>query len=129
MSSMPIDSNIIIYAAQSQHNDLRHFIAQNASAVSAVSYIEVVGYHKLTEQDRNFFEASFFATQVFPISKDVLEQATQLRQMRKLSLGDALIAATALTHQLTLVSRNIKDFSWIANLQLHNPFDSTTQDS
>lgn len=124
MSSMLIDSNIIIYAAQPEHSDLRGFIAQNAPAVSAVSYIEVVGFHKLTEQDRQFFEAFFSAAQVLSISKDVVAEATRLRQMKKLSLGDALIAATALTHHLTLVTRNVKDFDWIANLQLLNPLDS-----
>lgn len=124
MSSMLIDSNIIIYAAQPEHSDLRGFIAQNAPAVSAVSYIKVVGFHKLTEQDRQFFEAFFSAAQVLSISKDVVAEATRLRQMKKLSLGDALIAATALTHHLTLVTRNVKDFDWIANLQLLNPLDS-----
>lgn len=129
MSSMLIDSNIIIYAAQPEHSDLRDFIAQNTPAVSAVSYVEIVGYHKLTEQDRQFFEAFFSASQVLSISKDVVEEATRLRQMKKLSLGDALIAATALKHQLTLVTRNVKDFAWIANLQLLNPFDSGNQNS
>jgi len=41
-----------------------------------------------------------------------------------MSLGDALIAATCLVHDLTLVTRNVADFSWIFNLRLLNPFDS-----
>ena len=47
---MLIDSNIIIYAAQTGYDDLRRFIAQHAPAVSAVSYIEVLGY---TERKSN----------------------------------------------------------------------------
>jgi predicted nucleic acid-binding protein len=38
------------------------------------------------------------------------------------SLGDALIAATALEQGLPLVTRNTDDFKWIAGLQLVNPF-------
>ncbi|MEK7830216.1 MAG: type II toxin-antitoxin system VapC family toxin [Acidobacteriota bacterium] len=129
MSLMLIDSNIIIYSVQPEHSNLRNFIAQNAPAVSAISYVEVVGYHKLTEQDRQFFEAFFSTAQVLSISKDVVEEAARLRQMKKLSLGDALIAATALKHQLTLVTRNVVDFAWIANLRLLNPFDSENQNS
>ena len=40
-----------------------------------------------------------------------------------MSLGDALIAATALDHELTFATRNTKDFDWIPNLSLINPFD------
>lgn len=129
MSPMLIDSNIIIYAAQPDHADLRDFIAQNAPAISAISYVEVVGYHELGEQDRQFFEAFFSASQVLSISSDVVEKNTRLRQMKKLSLGDSLIAATALNHQLTLVTRNVKDFAQIANLKLLNPFNSENQNS
>jgi len=40
-----------------------------------------------------------------------------------MTLGDALIAGTALSHNLKLVTRNIADFQWIAGLTLYNPFD------
>ena len=69
---MLIDSNIIIYAAKPKHTELRKFIAEHAPAVSAVSYIEVLGYHKLSEQEREYFEAFFTAATVLPISDGVL---------------------------------------------------------
>lgn len=119
---MLIDSNIIIYAAQPSVGWLREFIAEHAPAVSAVSYVEVLGYHRLTEQERQHFEAFFAAAPVLPLSQDVLEQAVKLRQLRKMTLGDALVAGTALTHGLTLVTRNADDFKWIAGLSILNPF-------
>jgi predicted nucleic acid-binding protein len=39
-----------------------------------------------------------------------------------MSLGDALVAGTALAHGLTLVTRNVEDFHWIQGLSLLNPF-------
>jgi len=39
-----------------------------------------------------------------------------------MALGDALTAATALVHGLTLVTRNTGDFEWVEGLSLHNPF-------
>lgn len=124
---MLIDSNIIIYAAQPANTDLRTFIAQYAPAVSAVSYVEVLGYHRLTEQEREHFEAFFAAALVLPLSQDVLEQAVKLRQLRKMTLGDALIAGTALVFGLTLVTRNVDDFHWVAGLSVLDPFTATPQ--
>jgi predicted nucleic acid-binding protein len=122
---MLIDSNIIIYAAKAEHADLRTFIAEHTPAVSAISYVEVLGYHRLTEEERQHFEAFFAAAPVLSLSKEVLDQAVKLRQLRKITLGDALVAATALVHNFTLVTRNAKDFDWISNLSVLNPFEET----
>lgn len=54
---MLLDSNIIIYAAKPEHEDLRRLIEEKAPAVSAVSYVEVLGFHRLEEHERQHFEA------------------------------------------------------------------------
>jgi predicted nucleic acid-binding protein len=118
---MLLDSNIIIYAAQPENAALRQFIAENEVVVSAVSYVEVLGYHKLTDADRKTLTTFFAAAEILPITQGVMERSVQLRQTRKLSLGDALVAATALVFDRTLVTRNVKDFTWIAGLKIHNP--------
>jgi toxin FitB len=56
------------------------------------------------------------------ISDAVLQQAIKLRQVRKVTLGDSLVAATALVHGRTLVARNAKHFEWIPGLTVLNPF-------
>lgn len=120
---MLIDSNIIIYASQQEHGDLRKFIAEHSPSVSAVSYVEVLGFHRLNEQDRAFLETFFSSATVLPITQAVLDKAVGLRQTRKMSLGDSLVAATCLIYSLALVTRNIDDFKWITELHLLNPFD------
>jgi predicted nucleic acid-binding protein len=119
---MLLDSNIIIYAAKPEHGELRRFIALQAPAVSAVSVVEVLGFHRLTPADRQHFEEFFAAATVLPLSSAVLEQAIKLRQTRKMTLDDSLVAGTALVHARTLVTRNTKDFDWVAGLALLNPF-------
>jgi predicted nucleic acid-binding protein len=120
---MLVDSNVLIYAAQPGYAQLRRFIADHAPAVSAVSYVEVLGYHQLDNEERQYVEAFFRLAQVLPLSQAVLDQAVALRQKRKMSLGDALVAGTALVHGLALVTRNVGDFQWIQGLSLLNPFD------
>lgn len=118
---MLLDSNIIIYAAKLEHAKLRRLIAKSSPAVSVVSYVEVLGYHRLTDLDREYFQDFFLASTVLRISAEILDRATSLRQQKKISLGDAFIAATALVHRLELVTSNVDDFRWIADLQLRNP--------
>ena len=38
-----------------------------------------------------------------------------------MSLGDAIIAAAALVHDLPLATRNVRDFRWISDLRIVNP--------
>ena len=118
---MILDSNLIIYAAKPEYPGLRRLIATQSPIVSAVSKVEVLGYHRLTEDDRRHFEAFFAVTQVLPVSDAVLERAIVLRQSRKLSLGDALIAATAFEYGHELHTHNTKDFEGIPGLVVIDP--------
>ena len=72
---MLLDSNIIIYAAQPEHDALRQFIETHTPAVSVISYIEVLGYHKLTEDDRQFLEQFFQTAERLPLSETVVQWA------------------------------------------------------
>jgi toxin FitB len=72
--------------------------------------VEVLGYHQLDDQERQYLEEFFRLARVLPLSQAVLDQAVALRQQRRSSLGDALAAGTALLHGLTLVTRNVDDF-------------------
>lgn len=60
---MLLDSNIVIYAAQWEYANLRTFIAEYAPAVSVITQIEVLGYHKLREVERIGFEHFFHVTE------------------------------------------------------------------
>ena len=118
---MLLDSNLIIYAAQPEHAALRQFIETHAPAISVVSYIEVLGYHKLSEEDRQFLEQFFQTAERLPLSEAVAQWAVKLRQRRKMSLGDSIVAGTAIAHERTLVTRNTDDFRWIEEIKLLNP--------
>lgn len=121
---MILDSNIIIYAGNPENGFLRQFIAEQSPSVSAASYVEVLGFHKLTAEEKAYYEQFFAAVPFLMITRAILDRAVALRQTKKMSLGDSLIAATALSHDLTLDTRNTKDFDWIVGLKLLNPFDT-----
>jgi toxin FitB len=55
------------------------------------------------------------------VDTPVAERAGRLRRTTSLRLPDALIAATALEHRLTLVTRNVADFQRVKGLRLRVP--------
>ena len=118
---MLADSNIVIYAAQPQHERLREFIRDNSPLVSVISYIEVLGFHGLKDPERGLLEEFFAVAAVLPLSDPVVQRAIRLRQQRRMSLGDSVVAATALVHRLTLVTHNAADFQWIGELPVLDP--------
>ena len=118
---MLLDSNSIIYSIKREFIKLRQLIAENSPAVAAISYVEVLGYHQLTESDEKDFVEFFDTARIIPVSQAILEQAVKLRQERKMSLGDSIIAATAIVNDLTLITANVADFKWIPNIKLLDP--------
>ncbi|MEQ1667458.1 MAG: type II toxin-antitoxin system VapC family toxin [Sulfuriferula sp.] len=67
-----------------------------------------------------------FLHRILPVSDAVLQQWSAISaqaelQGGKLAVMDSLIAATALHHQLSLVTRNVADFN-ITGLVLINPY-------
>ncbi|MFM7265143.1 MAG: PIN domain-containing protein, partial [Cyanobium sp.] len=57
----------------------------------------------------------------------IVDLAIGLRSTIRIKSIDALIAATARHHNLTLITRNFKDFEAIAGLSLINPFQPPAQ--
>ena len=84
---MLLDSNAIIYSIKPEFTKLRELIAEYSPAVSAISYVEVLGYHQLTESD----EHDFMDFLIIPVSQGVLEQAVKLRQQRILFSYDSFV--------------------------------------
>ena len=91
--------------------------------VSAISYLEVLGYHRLNETDKLYFQRFFDAVTVIDINYHILSDATRIRQKKNMSVGDAIIAASSVGMNVPLLTRNTKDFSLITGLKVVNPFE------
>ncbi|TAN78462.1 MAG: type II toxin-antitoxin system VapC family toxin [Gallionella sp.] len=124
---MLIDSNLIIYATQPPHRPLRGWLVGHASHYSAISRLETLGYQHLRDAEKQAITHVIDQLELLMISTVTLELAIALRQQRKMSLGDALIAATCLEHQLPLATANEKDFEWIDGLAVFNPLEILKQ--
>ena len=59
---------------------------------------------------------------VYPLDELTILKTIEIRKVFKIKLPDAVIAATALVNGLSLISRNIKDFVNIPDLNVINPY-------
>ncbi|GAB3893533.1 type II toxin-antitoxin system VapC family toxin [Spirosoma agri] len=115
---MIIDSNILIYAVNPDYDRLLDFLAGRQLYVSLITKLEVLGYHRLKPVDKEELEQLILATSILPITNAVIAGAIRLRQQRKRSLGDSIIAATASLYKLPILTNNTADFDDIAGLEI-----------
>ncbi|MBF0428693.1 MAG: type II toxin-antitoxin system VapC family toxin [Magnetococcales bacterium] len=122
---MLIDTNLIIYSVHPDYPQLRRWlIGQKSRAISVISRVEALGYHRLSDVGRRSIEAVLDHMDILYPTVKTFENAIHLRQKRNISLGDALIAATALEHRQALVTANVEDFLWITDLTVINPLET-----
>lgn len=120
---MLIDSDVLIWLTRGHAGAARRLHALAAWRISSVTYIELAqGCRDKAELVRLKKGLAIRATEIVPITPAVSERAAGLIDDLALShglrLADALIAATALDLQATLITANVKHFSAVEGLLL-----------
>ena len=119
-----IDTNIIIELLGNEVPIyVKEFVNQLPPIISAVTYIETLGWHKVSPKQLEPLQAFMDIATILPISQLVIEKTVVIRQQKRIGLGDAIIAATAIVYDLTLLTRNYADFKNITQLNVVNPWD------
>jgi len=116
---MLLDSNIIIHI--SANKNFGDFFENKIIFTSLISKLEVLGFHRISELEKSSLTLLFDTISIIEIEDTIIEKAIHLRQLRKMSLGDSIIASTAILHKLPLVTANVDDFKWIEELEIINP--------
>lgn len=116
-----IDSNILIYASKAQQENLREWIISQKISASVISKIETLGYHLLSHEEETILLDFFQIIPVIQVSEEIAEKSIFLRRKYNLSLGDALIAATAQVHNLCVATANVSDFGKVEEITFINP--------
>lgn len=93
-------------------------IINNNFTVSFITYIEFLGYKDATQATEDFI----YLADVIEINKSIIDTCIALRKSHTIKLPDAIIAATALALDYTLITNNEKDFAGIPNLKFVNPY-------
>jgi toxin FitB len=115
-----LDSNIVIYATQRSFSYLFPLLNDPDNYISEITKLEVLGFHGFDKTTKQAMESLFIRLQIIPIDSVIIDKAIELRQKRKLSIGDAIVGATTLINGFELISRDEKGFSGLG-IKVVNP--------
>ena len=89
--------------------------------ISVITHIEVLGF-QAPENYLQQCQRLIMLAKVIPlVDLAIINCTIRIRREIKIKLPDAIIAATAIVHKITVVSRNERDFSRIEGLKWINP--------
>lgn len=118
---MLIDTDVLIWMTRGHAGAALRLQTLTPWRISAVTYMELAqGCRDKQELARVKKGLAVSQTEILPLNTAITERAMQLVDAYALShgiqLADALIAATALEHGLTILTSNAKHFSAVDGL-------------
>jgi toxin FitB len=99
-----LDSNLVIYATQSHYAYLLPLLHASDCYISEITKLEVLGYHGFDTITKQNMHDLFETLQIIPINSAIIDKAIEIRQLRKMAIGDSIIAATALLNRCELLT-------------------------
>lgn len=96
-------------------------IVDEQPLVSVITKIELLGFNTPNIEEQNITQTFINDTLVFNLDDAIINQTIALCKKYHIKLLDAIIAATAITYNLTLLTRNSNDFNKIPELKCIDP--------
>lgn len=121
-----MDTNILIYhtkGSESSIDFISRAIIQKIFNISIVTKIEFLGWNKHTSNSFEKCKRLIEFSNVYSVDEDIANKAIVLKRKTNIRLADAVIAATAIIHNLKLATRNVYDFKAIKEVKVVNPFE------
>ncbi len=117
-----VDSNIIIYHLNDE-KIATDFLYNNffKCAISQLTFIEVLSFN-YDDEERLRIQSILESFCILDTTTNISLQAIKNSAIKKIKIADNIIASTAQVNDLTLVTRNTKDFNSI-NVKLVDPFE------
>jgi predicted nucleic acid-binding protein len=124
MGQYLIDNNIISsYFTESFPKKTMDFISDvmdKTPNISVVTEIEALSWIAPDKVYETIIKEFIKDANILPLTKNVVAECVQIRRSRKIKTPDAIIAATAIVHNLTLITSD-NDFKNIKHLQTISP--------
>ena len=96
-------------------------LIDDESNISFITEIELQVWNPPNPLDIEIYKLFVANSNTVGINPDIIAETIRIRKSYRIKLPDAIIAATALVNQYTLISDNDIDFKKIPNLKYINP--------
>lgn len=96
-------------------------VVDSECLISFITEIELQVWNPPNPDDVKVYKSFVTQSKILGISNDTIQETIRIRQSYSLKLPDALIAATALINDFTLIADNDKDFTRVPRLKYMNP--------
>jgi predicted nucleic acid-binding protein len=122
------DTNTAIYYLQQQfpsaaENFIDESLKETQPCISTITEIELLCWKTATEKDLELLHNFITDTLVIELESAIKLKTAEIRKAYRIKLPDAIIAATALVYDLTLITRNTSDFKNIQGLIVIDLYD------
>ena len=122
------DTNTVIHYLQQQfpppaEKFIDDLLIHEQPCISAISEIELLSWRTGTQKDLDVLNNFIQDALVIELEQPIKLKTAEIRKQHKVKLPDAIIAATALLYNLTLITRNVRDFQHISDLSCINPWE------
>jgi len=109
------DTNAILYILSG--NECMKPFTKSHLAVSDISFMELLSFPSISAKEENTIRRLLESCELLHIDEAIMELTIQLRRAYRIKLPDAIIAATAVSRGLPLLTADTGFFK-IDNLQL-----------
>lgn len=109
------DTNAIIYLLAG--NPCMKSFTDNSLGVSVITEMELLSFPRITEQEQVIIKELLSNCKILYFDNEIKNQAIYLRRFYKIKLPDAIVAATAISYNMPLITAD-KEFKKIEELNL-----------
>lgn len=110
------DTNILIYLLQGD-DTLENILQGRQLYVSFITELELIGFQAAAKEHEREIDLLLKDCLIVPLSINIKEHYRKLRKSHKLKLADSIVAATALSLNIPLITAD-KQFKSVKPLQL-----------
>lgn len=111
-----VDTNILVNLAEG-NKEVNQYLEGNNLFVSVITEIKLLGWHKITSSQKNFFQRPLRDCTIVGLINPIKDLTIELKQKHRIKLPDAVIAASSLHLDIPLITQD-QGFVRIKNLNL-----------
>jgi len=118
-----IDTNVVIdFFNGKLPAQGRQLLSFAEPAISIITRIELFSSNNVSDAELSQLRIFVEVAELYAVDLSVALKTIEIRKKYKIKLPDALIAATAIVYNITLITRNVSDFNKVEDLSLVNPY-------